>query len=241
MAQAPTKEELVKKYGSAFQQIKELSFGVEFPNGDKSILRPLPPKRYKQFMGVLKETMGTLTQIGLPTFDVLDDKGAILESIRGQDVTPAAKPVWELGENGKPKRDESNMKIPVLDDDNMPVMKEFPNVRIELEGDEIRELSRASVKKHSPKEAEIIKALDEVIWGNASQILRILFVDDADRFSNTYIESHLNVPFLKTLLSLVVDMNGLDFIIPFISNFFPLIGLLFGEKDSQKKQTNTTE
>jgi len=230
---------LASKYGTCFTDLKELSFGVEFPNGDKSILRPMKPRQYKQFMRTFEDVFKSLGNVGLPTFEILDDKGAVIDTVTARDVTPAAKQVWELDENNKPKTDEAGLKVPKLDDEGKPVMREFPNIRIELGPNDYQEFPRKLVNKKLAAEGEIVKAFEEVIWGNAAEILKILFPDDKERYSEQYIENNLNVPFLKALIGLVIDMNGLDFIIPFMSEFFPAIGLLFGKTPGQKSPTST--
>lgn len=239
MKNIPTKEELTSKYGTCFSDLKELSFGVEFPNGDKSVLRPMKPRQYKAFMRTFEGVFKSLGSIGLPTFEILDDKGAVIDTITARDVTPAAKQVWELDGSNKPKLDDAGLKVPKLDEEGKPVMREFPNIRIELDGGDYQEFPRKSIKKKAAGEPEIVKAFEDVVWGNAAEILKVLFPDDANRYSEQYIENHLNVPFLKALIGLVINMNGLDFIIPFMSEFFPAIGLLFGKGQSQKKQTST--
>lgn len=239
MAKRLTKEELKAKYGKSFSGIRDLSFGVEFPDGQKSVLRLMAPSQYKTFVRTFEGVMKQLMSIGLPKFQPLDEKGKSEgEPFKGSDVTPAAKPIWELGEDGKPKIGKDKLKVPKLDEEGMPLMREFPNIRIELDGGDIKEIPRKRIRKILPSEKDLIEALESIVWGNARKMLVILFPEDEGRFSPEYIDAHLNVPFMRTLLDLVIDMNGLDFLLPFLRDFFPALKALFPE--SEKKQTSTT-
>lgn len=243
MGKVLTKEELAAKYGTAFQDIRDLSFGVEFPDKQKSVLRPLTPGQYKRFVRTLEGAMAQMIEMGLPTFQLLDTEGKPEgEPFKGKDVTPDPKPVWERDEEGGVKKDEAGLKMPQLDDEGAPILREFPKIRVEVGPEDIREFARNRVKKISATEKEMIAAFESIVWDNAQAILKLLFPEDKSRFTPEYIDRHLNVPFLKTLLSLTADMNGLGFLLPFLKDIFPVLGLMFGQDETKsgKKQTSTT-
>ena len=246
MAKTPTKEELVAKYGTRFTDIKELTFAVDFPNGNKSVMRLMRPSQYKAFMQTLEGAFTLMGHAALSSFQVLDkapadcaddEEPTVLETLKGKNVTKPAQPVWKLDENGEKLKDNDGLPVPELDENGEQVLRPFPNIRIELTNGDIKELPRGRVVEHIPTDTQMLEVFEKAIWDNAAAILKVLFPEDESRFTQKYVDDNLNVPFLKTLFQLVVDMNGLDFLIPFIKDLFPAAGLLL-EQGMEKPQAN---
>lgn len=246
MAARPTKQELQAKYGDRFADIKELSFGVEFPDGQKAILQPLEPVRYNAFMDALKGAVEQLGEIDLDTFEVFksekkegEPEPEVAQKFKGRDVTPPDKVVWELSEDGKPKKDDDGLKIPQLDKEGEIVIRKFPNYRIKTVPDgDLKEFPRKLVHKSEVQAYQVIEMFGKLAWGNAQKILVILFPENKERFTDEYVARHTNVPFLLEVMELTIDMNRLDFMLPFLSDFFPALKYLFPDKmKDAKKQT----
>jgi len=248
MAQTPTKEELVAKYGSAFQGIKDLSFGVEFPDGQKSVLRPLSRSQYRALMQTLEKGIKGLEKAMKSQFDVYDgDIGItdpapkLIATYYGDDVTKPAKPQWILDEDGSIKLDKDGIQVPKCDEYGEQIFVPFPNIRIKVSEEDIKEFPRDRVRVKSASHDALLKAWGQLLWDNAQKILQLVFPDDASRFGDTYIDKQINVPFLITFIELLIDMNGLEFLIPFLTDFFPALGLLFGDRiKKMPKQTQAT-
>lgn len=102
-------EELVKKFDGAFKDANARTFGVVFPDGSKSVMRPLTPRQYKQFMGVIDGSIKGFALIGMTDFETKSG-----EKFKGRELIPT-------NEDGSPK-ELPNIRIELLDGD----IKEIP-------------------------------------------------------------------------------------------------------------------
>lgn len=242
MAQTPTKEELVKKYGEAFKELEDLTFGVPFPDKQKYVLRLLTPHQYRKFVAVIQDGLKGLLKTTQTKFEIYDkphdDKqmeAKLLKTISGTDVTRSPKPQWETNEDGSFKKNKDGNKIPIEDEYGQQIMVPFTNIRIEVAPYDIQEYAANKVKRIPPKNREMIKAVENTLWGNAETLLQILFPTESQRFNQQYVDTHLNIPFMFMLFKLVVDMNNLDFLVPFVKDMFPMISELFPQKETEKQ------
>lgn len=245
MAQMPTKEELVKKYGTAFQEIKELSFGVEFPDKQKRVLYLLTPHQYRAFVNTIKAGLQDALKATQTKFEIYDkphseDGAKLLKKIIGNNITEL-KPLWQTDEAGKFKKNEKGKRIPLEDEYGQQAMKAPTNIRIKVGPLDIQEYPANKVKALPPTAGQMLNAADELLWGNARALLQILFPNDSETFTPQYIDTKTNIPFMRMLFRLVIDMNELDFLIPFVKDMFPIVNVLFKKEPEPKKQTLQTE
>lgn len=225
-----TRENLQAKYGAAFHDNREMTFGVEFPDGQKSVLRLLEPARYQQFTRMLTDIIDIFEKMQYPIFQELDENGEPTGDVfEGENVSPAPKPLWERDEAGAIKLDDKGNKIHVKDADGNLMFNAITTVRIKMGEHEIKEFPIERIKQLDRKPSEILVSFESMLWLRTSEILKVLFPDDKERFTREYVDKYINVPFMKTLLALVFDMNGLGFLRPFLMVVSPTLGMLLSD------------
>lgn len=212
------------KWDKKFKEARGKKYEVEFPDGTKATARTLKPKKVKELKDRFFGIITRLSEAGMVTF-VLNDG----TEIKGADVTAPPKPKREplLDGDGKPVNDDKGkpVTVPVLDDGGEPATIPPSSTRVELPDGNFREIKHGDrpidlKEKRIPTNAEFIDSLLNLVWENAEAFLKVAFPAQADRFSRSWIDENLDVPFMRALLDLVVELNELEFIVPFFKRMF---------------------
>lgn len=212
------------RWDKRFKEARGKKYEVEFPDGSKAFARTLKPKKVKELKDKFFGIITRLSEAGMVTF-ILNNG----TEIKGADVTAAPKPALApaLDGGGEPVKDAKGkpVMVPVLDEDGMPGVIPRSSTRVQLPDGDYREIKHGDKptdlkEKCIPTNAEFIDSLLDLVWQNAEAFLKVAFPAQADRFTRSWIDENLDVPFMRALLDLVVELNELEFIVPFFKKMF---------------------
>lgn len=138
-----------------------------------------------------------------------------------QGVTDSLDALMSAGKSTfKLKSGTEILGVELIERDKEGNIIEKPDYRVEVSKGEIQTLPKDSVEEIIRlTDKDLFNKYQDILFKRAADLLQILFPNEK-WITNEYVAEHLHIPFLRAVWDLLIDINRLDDILPFLKKLF---------------------